>query len=201
MNLVAVDFGARPAAPNASLSPVASVAVGDQTLHLIFTPDLVERASGAMGRNLWAVTVQGLQPGAPRAIFMRETPPLLIGADLVPPMPALVLATLASDLGLALAMPSDVHAAVDWLFTEGYATWPSDAIKMHCDLSSTLAEASALLEGTGIGVVAFHAALDALPVVLAPCLFRGDACPVTAAACPAMSIPVSIPVSVPAGAR
>lgn len=191
MNIAVVDMSIP--VPNSSVSPVASVDIGDRVLHFVFSPDLVERATGTTGHNLWAVTVQRLLACAPRAIFMRETPPMPDGSDPLPPAPALVLATLASDLSVALAMPADEHAAVDWLFAEGYATWPSDAIKMHRDLSSTLSEATALLDGTEIDLQAFHAALEATPVVLAPCMFRGDACPA--------SNPPPVTIQAPSGAR
>lgn len=146
---------ADPAAPAATTH--LSLSLGDTVLTLTFSPDLIERSTHPNSMDLWAVTVCAAHVGALPAVFLRTS--------LTAPLPSLLLARMASDLSIALAMPKDANKAIDWLFSEGYATWPSDAVKLQTDLASVMVEATALLSGSGIEVSHFTTHLLTLPAV------------------------------------
>jgi hypothetical protein len=74
-----------------------------------------------------------------------------------------VLKGIASDLALAIQLPRNTGKAGDFLFDEGYAERPSDALAMVQALRTVRAAASCILIGTGIGLDTFARHVDAMP--------------------------------------
>jgi hypothetical protein len=74
-----------------------------------------------------------------------------------------VLKAVASDLALAIQLPRDTGKAANFLFDEGHAERPSDALAMVQALRTARAVATCILIGTGIGLDTFARHVDAMP--------------------------------------
>lgn len=157
------DITAMP--PTSSYVPAASgllrLQVGEHEVRLIFTNLLTVPANAPSGLDTWLVEVQASGTPTP-AILEHRTP------HGVQPHPHNILATLGSDVSLSLQMPAFLGDAVDWLFNEGYATLPSEALALRSKLLLNTESVATLLSGSGIALDAFAAYAATLPLVRQP---------------------------------
>jgi hypothetical protein len=148
-----------PSLPSQTLSLV----IGGRALELEFTSALCGPASSSSGLDLWVVRIATIPAAGP--VGPAETVTYKIGTlgrDRGPD-PLGVLKAVASDLALAIQLPRDTGKAANFLFDEGHAERPSDALAMVQALRTARAVATCILIGTGIGLDTFARHVDAMP--------------------------------------
>lgn len=134
--------------------------IGNKTLELTFDCSLSRTADTPSGLDKWAVTIRNTKTNSIPVISTHGTPPG------VQPHPYNVLARIGSDVSLALQMPINPHAASSWLIEEGYAVYRQDADIMRAELSTALALADELLDGSTITPAEFAETAATLPLVI-----------------------------------
>jgi hypothetical protein len=132
------------------------VHINSKPLRLVFWSVLTEPARNPNELDKWEVTIRAQHSGV--FVTMPHATGALFGTR--SPDPAKILLTLAGDLRLALALPTGYRGGVDYLFREGYVTWPSEAIDLYKRLIAAWACAEAIVSGTDILVSEFAESLD-----------------------------------------
>jgi hypothetical protein len=153
---VTPDVASDPSLPSATLM----MAIGGRALEFEFTSALRGPASNPNGLDRWVVRIAAMPVDGPAEIITYQMGTL--GRDRGPD-PLGVLKGLASDLAIAIQLPRDTGKAADFLFDEGYAERPSDALAMVRTLRSVWAAAMSILIGTGVALDVFTQHIDAMP--------------------------------------
>jgi hypothetical protein len=139
---------------------ILELAIGGRALEFEFTSALRGPASNPSGLDRWVVRIATMPAGGPAEIVTYKMGTL--GRDRGPD-PLGVLKGIASDLTIAIQLPYDTVKAADFLFYEGYAELPSDALAMVQALRTMREAASSILIGTGVALDVFTQHIDAMP--------------------------------------
>lgn len=155
---------------NAMSLPSQSYVLGviGKELRLSFSSVLLVPAAREIDLDTWRVTIVSDCAGAQSdpVTFTQTTGMghrVRLNGDTMAkaPDPSLVLGKIASDLSLYLLLPSASGPAIDFLFTEGYATWPSECVTLHSQLVMTAHRVGRLLAVTDIPLSMFTLAITA----------------------------------------
>jgi hypothetical protein len=157
--------------PSPSLVPdTLAFAIGNRSLQFMFSATLLVQAARPIDLDIWSVRVTADDGPSRLFTYKMGTRSRDRGPD-----PLGVLKGIASDVALALQLPPTQPNAIDFLFAEGYAVWPSDCLLMLHNLMEAHADLSHVIGETGITPAEFVAAVQALPytprcTVPMPCL-------------------------------
>jgi hypothetical protein len=149
-------------------SQACTLRVIGKDLRLSFSSVLLTPAAREIDLDIWRVTIQAEHEGVQSdpVVVTHKTGmghrAQLDGESLAKaPDPADVLARIASDLSLYTQMPSATGAAIDFLFKEGYAAWPSECLDLRNQLVMTANKVLQLLSGTDIPLSMFTVCISA----------------------------------------
>lgn len=155
---------------NAMSLPSQSYVLGvtGKELRLSFSSVLLVPAAREIDLDTWRVTITSECDGRQsEPVVFTETTGMghrvhMDGESLATlPNPEHVLAGIANDLSLYLLLPPASGPAIDFLFTEGYATWPSECVTLHSQLVMTAHRVGRLLAVTDIPLSMFTLAITA----------------------------------------
>jgi hypothetical protein len=147
------------AAPSPALPPDAlALPIGGRPLQFELSAALIVQAARPTDLDTWSVRVS--VNGGPSRLFNYK---MGTGGRDHGPDPLGVLKDIASDIAVAVALPDDEAKAADFLFQEGYAVWPSDALAMARDLTAVRADLSHVIGETGVTPAEFALHVFALP--------------------------------------
>jgi hypothetical protein len=147
--------------PAAPYKATFALDVGEgKSILLKFSASIAIHAVSPGALDVWTVMV-GTAEGAERRFAYR----MCTGGRCRGPDPLAVLKCIASLVESALRLPgiASEGQSIDFLFDEGYAETPSEALALFRRLVTAYVAASCVLDGTGLTLRAFAGHVGALP--------------------------------------